>query len=317
MVNKHNIIKFGEVEDIDDEYDGLRVKVKLSQDGDKKEPPSCWAFPLLPKVFQCVPKIGECVLVILANSDNKNSDRFYIGPVISQPQYQDMCSHNNDTGPATSLFQKGIGYHILPRLSNYGEMTDGSFPEKGSVSMVGREGQDITMKPSYGANAEELTLRCGIRGYSDTTTGNEELDKGLKGRVIFNDIDPAYIQLKYGWGLSSGSDKKGKSKFANSMVNIAADKINLIGISDDTIDVNRTDRNTLIKTEDLSKLMDNLHQVPLGDKLVDFLNLFVAAFMTHEHHPHYSPPIVCGKVEELYEAQNKINDILSEYVRIS
>ena len=55
------VIKMGQVESIYDDADGLRIKVRLAQDGDKPISELPYAFPLLPKTLQSVPKEGEGV----------------------------------------------------------------------------------------------------------------------------------------------------------------------------------------------------------------------------------------------------------------
>ena len=77
------ILKLGQVVDVNDETGGGRIKVKIAQDKTNGE----YAFPLLPKPIQVKPKVGEGVIVLSSELNNPDSNRFYIGPIISQPQY--------------------------------------------------------------------------------------------------------------------------------------------------------------------------------------------------------------------------------------
>ena len=82
MDNGESIIKKGQVELIEDTADGLRIKVRIEQDGTTPLENIPYAFPLLPKTFQSVPKRGEGAFIITTMSDSKESQRYYIGPII-------------------------------------------------------------------------------------------------------------------------------------------------------------------------------------------------------------------------------------------
>lgn len=301
-MNKINIIKIAQVEDVKDDADGLRIKARLPQEkGQVSELP--YAFPLLPKTFQSVPKVGEGVIILTMESDNKESDRFYIGPIISQPQFQEKCTHSYGRGASMSLLNERS---VKPeeKISNHAE-TVGAFPAVADVAVVGRQGQDITLRQTPGREEEEIDIRCGIR---------KQATAPLIGKVIFNNVDPAYIQLKYGVNIASGVDKNGVPVDANSVVNIAADRINIISTKDLSLNSEVTNPENLIS--DLAQTMNDLHQVPLGDRLVDFLNKFVTAFLNHVHNHNLKEPSD-GTLGYQDLKNYQINEILSEYVRIS
>lgn len=292
MNNEDVIIKMGQVESVDDDADGLRIKVRLNQDGNKSVDELPYAFPLLPKTFQSVPKIGEGVFVISAKVNNSLSNRYYIGPIISQPQHQDYDSYNYGNGTALSLLQ-GRSIEPLPKLS-LNEETTGSFPNKEDVALVGRKSEDVILKDG------EIDLRCGIR--QNDTTNN------LVGNVIFNKINPSYLQLKYkrSLGYSKGQE-------CDSIINLVADKINLIS-HNDINGFNLTDNKDLIKNEDMDDIMSKLHELPYGDVLVKFLNIIRDAITNHVH-PY--PGLVACK-EQFIKNLESINfdDVLSQEVRI-
>ena len=90
MEGKIDFIKFCKVISVDDEDGADRVYVKIMPEDNSKEPikinendKGAWAIPLLPKMFRVLPKKGEGVFVFFASSDT-NSQRYYIGPIISQ-----------------------------------------------------------------------------------------------------------------------------------------------------------------------------------------------------------------------------------------
>lgn len=288
------VIKKAQVESVSDSADGLRIKARLQQDGVRNINDIPYAFPLLPKTLQSVPKIGECVLVITSKLGDDGSNRFYIGPIISQPQFQYFDSYNYGKGTATSLLQDGFS-KPLEKISNY-ESTKGSFPDVNDVAMIGRKGEDIVIKD------DEIDLRCGIRRKS---VG----DENLLGDVLFNNQDPAYIQLKYknNIGVSKGQE-------ANSVANVVADKINLISHKD-VNSLPLTDKDELIKTNEMDSIMSQLHQLPYGDVLVEVLKKIVSALVNHVHPYPGLPPCKDQYVTAILGTD--LNTILSDNVRIS
>lgn len=292
------IIQHGQVEDIEDPSNGMRIKVRLNQDGsiDKKDLP--YAFPLLPKTFQSMPKKGEGVFVILSKQGNTKSNRYYIGPIISQSQKNKFSVYDYSRGAATSLIQGGETRE-LGNIDNY-PITEGSFPQKEDVSVIGRKSEDIILKEG------EIDLRCGIR-----KEGYNEHKEDLKGDIIFNKIDPAYIQMKYKNSLSSGNETG-----ANSIINIVADKINIISNQDEN-GFNLTDPKELIKSDDITNIMKSLHKVPHGDKLISLLEKMINAIITHTHPFSMLPPYYYGYVADIGSEKEKLESLLSKHVRIS
>lgn len=288
------MFKMAQVESVDDSADGLRIKARLQQDGTVGTKDLPYAFPLLPKTIQTVPKIGECVLITTSKSGNKDSNRYYIGPIISQPQFHYEDEYNYGRGSAIALL-KGGDRPPLPKISNYVE-THGAFPKVNDVALVGRKSEDVILKDG------EIDLRCGIRGKA---IGDEE----LFGEVVFNTLSPAYIQMKYKVGLTDGDDCKG-----NSAINLVADKINLIS-HQDTNFFNLTDQNELIKEDELSEIMQKLHQVPHGDTLIEALKLIINGLTRHVHPYPGLKPCVDDNILAVYGID--LNKILSKDIRIS
>ena len=303
MANGTSLIKKGHVESVYDTSDGLRIKVRLQQDGKTPVSELPYAFPLLPKTFQSVPKVGEGAFIITTMSDNKESQRYYLGPIISQPQFQGNCTYNHGVGPALSLIKGGT---IGPkeRISNYNE-TVGAFPEIKDVAMVGRGSQDVILKNNK--DSDEIDIRCGIR--TDSVYNNTSDPTKLKGKVIFNKVDPAYIQLKYKRNLTTGTEQE-----ANSIINLVADKINIISNKDEN-SFNLTDQNELIPNEEIDNIMSKLHQVPHGDTLIKLLSLIINAIITHVHPMSGMQPSIADYVKDMIDFDT--DEILSKHVRIS
>ncbi|MBR6515743.1 MAG: hypothetical protein IKT40_02690 [Bacilli bacterium] len=288
------VIKMAQVESVIDDADGLRIKARLSQDGNVSTNDLPYSFPLLPKTFQSVPKVGEGVLIFCSELSNNYSNRYYIGPIISQPQFNSYDPYMYGRGTSISLLQ-GSSVEPLEKISNY-DSTRGAYPKVNDVALVGRDTEDIVLKDG------EIDLRCGIR----TNTSDNE---NLLGDVIFNSHNPSYIQLKYKRGLTHSMGRE-----ADSIINVVADKINLISHKDRNY-FNLTDKDELIKESDMDMIMSKLHQLPYGDILVEVLDKMRSAITNHVHAYPGLPPCLDQYITALHATNLK--EILSDNVRIS
>lgn len=300
MTNSNFIIKIGQVESITDDNEGGRIKVRIIDD---KQIPSTdlpFAFPLLPKVFHIIPKIGESVLVFLTDINDRQSDRYYIGPIISQMQYLEKDEYNYGRGTSTSLLN-GQSTSPLTKISMF-DITRGSFPDNSDISMLGRESEDVILKKG------EVDIRCGIRG---KIVGSD--NPNLKGYIAFNDSDPAYIQMKYENNLISkryGSNDKG----TNSIINIVADKINLVSHSDSN-QFDLTNKDNLIDKKTMQNMLDNMHPAAYADKIIEVLNLMRECIISHVHPYPGLPSCNTSSIQTL--SNYNMDDIKSNFVRIS
>ena len=300
------ILVIGKVREVEGVYskdgaDALRVRAEIMQDHASSLEDIPWAFPLMPKTFQSVPKVGEAVLIIMDRVEDTTSQRYYIGPIISQPQFMEYCTKEDATTLLQSKNRKPIGM-----ISN-NDSTRGSFPNASDVAVVGRGEEDVMLKYDKTTNTSEVNIRAGIRQEPSSKSGDD-----IKGNVIFNEIDPAYIQVKR---KNSIATKNGHE--ANSIVNVVADRVNIMSNRDDAVSHDLHDKETLVAEERMDEIMDSLHQVPMGDKLVELLELMRGAIMNHVH-PWPGMP-QCGDWHEYVNKLSSydINSILSDYVRIS
>jgi hypothetical protein len=227
------------------------------------------------------------------------SQRYFIGPIISQNQFQEFCSKEN-----ASALLKTHETAPLTKTSNFA-VVDGAFPKNEDVAMVGRGKEDVILR--YDNKTSEVDIRCGIRGVP-----TKDADPAMIGNIIFNNVDPAYIQLKYKTGLT-----KKDENVASSVINMVADRINIMSNNDTTITHNIHDKYQLVKEAKMDEVMDNLHQVPKGDELVELLEIMKGAIMHHVH-PWAGMEQSgdwAGFVKKLESFD--IKSILSKYVRIS
>lgn len=266
--NSFQLIEIGEVVLVDDPYLLGRIKVKIkgpvTQGGDDKLPIEeiSWAFPLLPKAFSSPPKVGEAVFIFVFGKDRQHADRMYIGPIISQPD-----KLNLDECYTTAL--RGFTFaSITPNVSidNIPELV-GVFPNKTDVSVQGRYNTDITQKTN------EVVIRAGKFEVSPVNNNNPYPFK-------FNAKTQAYIQIKNDVIISPiGSQTQEKG----TVTNIVASKINLITHANGSPRFNVTNQTDLISSEELSLILQEAHQLPFGDVLLEYLILMKEALFYHVH----------------------------------
>lgn len=283
------LVRACEVVAIDDDKDGDRIKVRLSPEDDHKTSLSelDYAMPLMPKMFRVKPKVGEAVLVLCAIANNGSSQRYYIGPVISQLTHLE----NDQYGSKDALSLYKGNEKSAPAAPSMNPETAGAFPEDDDVSVMGRRDSDIILKD------DEIRLRCGVR------KAKEEDNRD----IVFNSTDPAYIKMKY--HESNGKDFK-------STINIVADKVNILG-NQSKEPFNVTDRKDLISDDELDNILEKAHALPYGDTLVAFLKVFVRAFLTHTHSFSMNPPYVEGVPDMVNIQTYDFDKMLSESVKIN
>lgn len=283
------VLKICQVMDVYDDADGERIKVHLKPEDDKvKDEKIPYAYPLLPKMLHIKPKVGELVLIILTETGNGFSNRYYIGPIVSQPQFMEK---DDVIQRALSLYPNNKRKPDVAPSTN--PDSHGALAKDEDIAIYGRKKSDIILTD------DDLRIRCGSRIY----------DQKEPGGVLFNKSNPAYIHLKH------TDNKRGeKDEEYQSTATIVADKINLISHQSNTpFRVNNEEH--LIADDEMQKIIDAAHELPYGDILVQFLQLFVKAFLNHSHpYPGMSP---CLTDEYLEVMRYDLNKILSESVRIN
>lgn len=186
-----SLFKYGVVVDTDDNFDGDRVRVHIKgvdpQDYVVENIP--YAFPLLPKTFYVKPKKGETVFVF-SQDGLFNSDRFFMGPIISQPHkigYDSISSQafldagliSPDVAPSTDPENSGVQFN------------------NEDVGIQGRGTTDIIAKPN------EVRMRAG---------------KSLDFKKL-NKTNPSYVQIKH-----EPSDNKGSINIVSDDINLLSHK---------------------------------------------------------------------------------------------
>lgn len=284
MIN--NIVQ-GEVLEVFDEYDGERIKVFI-RPFDKSKPINKlpYAFPLLPKTLHIKPKVGETVLVLFDSNDIE-SQRYYIGPIISQPQKM----YFDEYGSGSGSLLKGSTFKPLPSQKE-NEKSKGCYLKEDEIGILGRKNTQIILSDN------DLRIRCGV----------SILNPNLK-ELSFNKVSPAFIKLKY----FENNPLKIGNKTINSTAMVVADSINLISNNGDPY-FNTSNNDESITNEEIKRIIENAHELPYGDKLCEFLLDFVKVFENHVHQ--YGPSIPVQREPNKLIFNEKYGNTLETYKKI-
>lgn len=223
--------------------------------------PNC--FPLIPKMVSPIPKLGEYVLVFMFGPDEKYGDRFYVGPIISNP-----TAYNKQTLINGATDGLSVGIYTPERDLSKIESIKGVYADydtNNTYSLNGRDNADIVFKPS------EVLIRAG---------------KFIENKPKeFNGVNPAYIQIKNGFNLTNDTTNKTKKISVN---NIVADKINLLTYNGSP-NFNLTERDLVNSTtpyitdDEVNTILSTAHPLVFGDILLEYLKALRAAFDSHIH----------------------------------
>lgn len=246
--NKYDLVSIGVVTSIDDKNQAGRILVDIKGIDDKtSDDNKSWAFPFLPKHLQVMPKVGESVFVFKLNiEDTQYVDRYWIGPIISQPQ-----KLNNDSHFFSSKAALPSGVVDLEQAPDNIKEAQGVFPNKKYISIQGRNNSDLTFKDN------EVLIRA----------GQHKLNQPL----LFNSENVGYIQIKYT-----------TTQQTSSIVNIVGSKINLIS-HNGSKNFNLTGREQPISDSEMDKILKDAHPIPYGDILLDFIKFAKAYILNHTH----------------------------------
>lgn len=279
-----------EVISVDDETDARRIKVRLKPEDNKLSDDELpYAVPLLPKVFHIMPKVGESVYVITRNSQNAYSERAYIGPIISQDNHIFYDSYELEA------FATHMGSRISPEVAeSLKPLTKGAYAGKEDVAVYGRKYSDVILTEN------DVRLRSGVRLVNDKDPR----------KVQFNSKNPAFVKLKY-----NPEQQTADNDTYNSTAAVVADKVLLLGNVPKDGNIITADSEELITDERLNELIEKAHELPYGDKLVEFLKMFVDTFVNHVHPFPTMKPCQTNQVNNLKSYD--LPSLLSNSIRIN
>lgn len=279
----------------------LRIKVRFPGiDTHLTDNELPWCIPLLPKLIHIIPKPGEAVLVMLENPNSPYDNRYYIGPVLSQPYFYNFDPYNT-----TALSGTINGNLDLLADPGTNPQSHGTLPLDEDVAIVGRKNSDVILKEN------EIRLRCGQKKYPDTLTP-------ITDRLNYNDDDLAYIQMLYDKNQIDPKSDTIDKEFS-SVINLFADRINFM--SKDGIEqlIDYTDPDKLMSDDKLTDKNDGFlskgHPMVYGDMLIKFLENLVQIFLTHTHPFPNTPPAL--PPNQVLLLNTDLNTMLSDYLRMS
>jgi hypothetical protein len=290
MEGRIQCVRFCKVVSISDDTDADRIKIRLvPEDTSKNIEDIEYAFPLLPKMFHVKPKVGEAVLGLLSVSNDGESQRYYIGPVISQDHriYKDPFFMGADSYLRGS-FKK---FDTAPRMN---PDFNGILPKDEDIVIRGRKNADIQI------TEDDIRIKAGVK------VVNEE-NKYL---MNFNTKNPSYGKFKYHKNPLNGGDK--------STATIVSDKIMLLSNTSHK-QFNLTDREDLITDKEINKVLEEAYKLPYGEKLVELLNTLITAFVNHTHNYSMLPPNPSHTSTLLIKKAEMLDNgaMLSDTVRIN
>lgn len=239
-------IYYREVISIIDETDGGRIKVKIADlDNRTANEDLPWCYPLLPKFFHLYPQIGEMVRIFIEDTKYPQRSRFWLGSVISQPQKISLDTIYN------ALSTTNMGLTTPDPAPATFPASDGVFPTKDDVAIVGRVNTDIILR------INELHLRAGKHENGDI--------------LKLNTKNPAQISLIY--EPLNGNEE---NYYSNTV--ILSDKIALISHTG-----NPKFKSSKLEVKDRDKIFKDGHPLARADVLVEALELMRKAIVQHIH----------------------------------
>lgn len=294
-------VQLGEVVSVDDPNYLGRIKVRIkgpySKGGDDGiiDNDLPWCTPLIPKFVSTQPKVKEAVFVFVFSDEKMHVDRLYMGPLISQPQQLDFDPFYTSAlrGFAFGSQTPNVSVSSIPQLK-------GVFPDPQDVSIQGRYNTDITQKRN------EIVIRAGkFEAYTP--------DKVNPFNFAFNANTQGFIQIKNDVPIA---DKEAKSTSLGTVTNIMSNKINLLTHKGGSPRFNLNQDN-LISDEEMARILEEAHQLPFGDVLLEYLILMKNALFFHVHNGNGNPASGVSLVQFREKAEALEKAMLSKNIRIN
>jgi hypothetical protein len=177
------------------------------------------SYAIETKFFFSLPKLGETVIVFLNEKQNKRFNRYYIGPIVSQPQK--LSGVSKILGILDGMFgtSSGLFDYETAWFDNEGSRLNGKSSDS-NWSIYPSHPKDPTDVAINGRGNEDIILRSGDF-YDEILlrTAKYKKDNNLE----LNLKNPGYISI-----VSYDSSKIPELNEDKSSVNIVADQINLI-----------------------------------------------------------------------------------------
>ena len=302
-LNYSQNVLLGEVVSITDPKYMGRIKVRIkgprNRGGDDGilDKDLAWCQPMIPKFLSTVPKVKEAVFIFTFSNEKAFVDRMYLGPIISQPQQLNFDPFYTSAlrGFAFASETPNVSVSTIPQIK-------GVFPDPQDISIQGRFNTDITQK------VDEVVIRAGkFESYTP--------DKVNPFNFAFNAKTQAYIQIKNNVVVVPKSDDQAEQK--GSVTNMVASKINLLTHANGSPRFDLLNQDNLISDDELARILDEAHQLPFGDVLLEYLILMKNALFFHVHNGNGNPASGVSLLQFKEKADNLGKAMLSKNIRIN
>jgi len=283
------IFYYGLVVSNNDKVEANRIKVRIKGIDDSiASNELSFAFPMIQKYLNIIPKVGETVLIFIPDIKNPFIDRLYIGPIISQPQML-----NGDTEPFSAKSVLSSGIKEPKEAPSTIPENKGVYPGIEDISLQGRNNSDIILKD------KELLFRA---GQFNSNLIDGEIPK-------FNKINPSYIQIKH--DAIVDNNKIG-------VINLVSNKINLITHKNGNPRFILNNQDDYITSKELNKILKEAHPLVFGDKLLEYLKLLKDALLNHVHpYPGLKPQDLAGASTISKYNNYPLANMLSKNIKIN
>lgn len=305
-------VQIGVVVNIDDPNSLGRIQVKIpgfaNKGGDNgidlNDLP--WCHPMVPKFFTSLPRVGEGVFIITFSDEKLNSDRLYLGPIISELTNLDM-----DPVSTTALGQFTFGLIASNVNIDSVPAIKGIFPKKDDIAIQGRYNTDILLRNN------EILIRAG-KFVESTPNDNNPYS------FEFNTNTPGFFHIRNNIPLERKSDQTNEKQSIGSVTNIVSSKINLLTHKDGTPRFDLANQDDQISDDEILKILETAHPLPFGDLMIQYLKLLKNAFLNHVHNNNGTPPtdlVTSGNQQAVLEfkknAEDLENRMLSPNIKIN
>jgi len=247
-------------------------------------------MPKISEHIHCRPLVGEMVWIEFENPSDRSSTRYWTGPV-----------RTSQTTLPYETFGSAAGIFNLTNTQPNNLIRNNPailslFPQQSDVAIEGRYDADLILR-----NREAYL----VAGKFNATTQN--------GNLSPNTATPSSLQLIQQTNTSSASTLN-----VFSQANMVSTNLNFYSPLGKFRDASTAQFEINNYLGSLGSLANSLHPVPLGDNLVQLLDLMIRVILTHIHTPQ-SPLVSYGLSQQLaqYTVQGKLQDLLSNFVRIN
>jgi len=308
-INKNVVI--AKVLDTDDPKNGGRIKVFIDGIDQVTTPVTSlpYAYPLMSRVLHVMPKVGEAVLILMADikvdkQDQLTGNRFWIGPLLTNYEFI-----NYDNTDVTALLTTKNTYAINRNITK--DPLQGSKSQNRKSDEINIFPVDTNTPPQRESNLDDVTIVG--RNNTDITQSENKITlragKHKKDKPTnFNNINPVYSVLEF---IRENENEKEKNSYSLTV----GDEIFLISHK------GKYSFKKILTKDDIDSMRQNSQSMLYGELTVSYLKTLTEVFLNHIHtHPQETPTYKDGKrgrIDELREQLKNIENLLAKNVKIN